>query len=226
MKKIFLVAAAFIFGSAAYAQTTTTTSVNPRFGLKAGVNLPKYRYVNENAGTASETEASTNFHVTGYANVPVSPMFSIQPGISLQGKGAKLFGSNTFERTENILAVEIPVNLLANIPAGPGHFFLGGGPYAGFNIAGEIKDKGEGKFQGIDYNSTDTRDLRIGDDAGDDIKALDFGVNFLAGYQFSSGFNVGAGYGLGLTNLYPGSTSNTNIEKNNRILSFSVGFAF
>ena len=58
------------------------------------------------------------------------------------------------------------------------------------------------------------------------MKAIDFGINLLAGYQLSTGLNFSAGYGIGFTNLYPTSTTTTNIEQNNRVLSFSVGFAF
>ncbi|MEO5910329.1 MAG: porin family protein [Pelobium sp.] len=213
MKKIILVAVAMVIGGATFAQSRTTT-----FGLKAGVNLPKYKYVNDNANTSNETETTTNFHVTGYANVPVSTYFSIQPGVSLQGKGAKYYETGSTQIEDNVLALEVPVNLVANLPAGPGKFYLGAGPYAGFNIAGKRKF--------ISNNSTADRDLAFGDSNGDDLKSLDFGLNFLAGYQLSSGVNFGAGYGLGLTNLTPTSTSNTNIEQNNRVLSFSVGYAF
>jgi hypothetical protein len=74
--------------------------------------------------------------------------------------------------------------------------------------------------------TTSESKLNIGNNSGDDLKALDFGVNFLAGYQLNSGLNFGAGYGLGLTNLRPTSTSATNVEQNNRVLSFSIGYAF
>ncbi len=214
MKRLFLVAAALVFGGATFAQTTGTT----RFGLKGGVNLPKYKYVNDANNTSNETESTTNFNLTGYAEIPVSGMFSVQPGISLQGKGAKYFDNGTDKHEDNVLAIEIPVNLLVNLPVGPGRIYLGGGPYAGFNIAGQKK---------FDIAGIETeRDLKFGDKSGDDLKALDFGFNALAGYQLSSGLNFGAGYGFGLTNLSPGSTSSTNMEKNNRVLSFTVGYAF
>ena len=220
MKKVFLLAAAFMIGGAAYAQTGTTGTT--KFGIKAGVNLPSYKYTNDALNESEDTESSVNFNVTGYADIPVSNFFSVQPGISLQGKGAKYRETENYMEKEDVLAIEIPVNLLANLPAGPGHFYLGAGPYAGFNISGKIdRDYDDGVVE-ADYDT----DLNIGDDDGDDLKALDFGFNFLAGYQFNSGFNVGAGYGLGLTNLYPGSTSDTNIEKNNRLWSFTVGYAF
>ncbi|OAQ39613.1 hypothetical protein A5893_08460 [Pedobacter psychrophilus] len=218
MKKIFLVAAAMVFAGSTFAQTTTSNSSRTTFGLKGGVNLPKYKYVNDDANTSDETKTTTNFNLTGYADVPISTYFSVQPGISLQGKGAKYFENGNNEQEDNVLAVEIPVNLVANLPAGPGKFYLGAGPYAGFNVAGQRKT--------TIGNLTTENDLIFGDSNSDNLKTVDFGVNFLAGYQLTSGLNFGAGYGLGLTNLRPTSTSNTNIEQNNRVLSFTVGYAF
>lgn len=220
MKRLFLVAAALVFGGATFAQTITTTpsTSTTRFGLKGGVNLPKYKYVNDDDDTSTDTKTSTNFNLTGYADIPVSAYFSVQPGISLQGKGAKYYEDDDVQVEDNVLAIEVPVNLLLNLPAGPGHIYLGGGPYAGFNISGQRK---------ISSPLGDSEpDLNIGNDSDDDIKALDFGFNVLAGYQLSSGFNFGAGYGFGLTNLIPTSDSDTNIEQNNRVWSFTVGYAF
>lgn len=217
MKRIFLVVAALAFGGATFAQTTTPTSTT-RFGLKGGVNLPKYKYVNDDKNTSTDTKTTINFNLTGYAEIPVSTYFSVQPGISLQGKGAKYYENGNNQIEDNVLAIEVPVNLLVNLPAGPGHIYLGGGPYAGYNIAGQRKT--------TIGNVTTEPDLKIGNNSGDNVKALDFGFNVLAGYQLSSGLNFGAGYGFGLTNLRPTSTSSTNVEQNNRVWSFSVGYAF
>lgn len=218
MKKIFLVAAVFIFGSAAYAQTSSSTT-RTKFGIKAGVNLPKYKFERDNSSI--ETESTTNFHVTGYADLGISPFFSIQPGLSLQGKGGKttstILGVST-ESKQDVLSIDIPVNFVGNIPAGPGNFFIGAGPYVGFNVSGQNKL--------TIGSSSDTEDLKFGNNSGDDLKSVDFGLNFLGGYQFDTGFNVSAGYGLGLSNLAPGSNPSDNAKINNRILSFSVGYAF
>lgn len=216
MKRVILTIAAIAISLGSFAQTSTTSK--SRFGLKGGVNLPKYKYVNDDANTSNETSTTTNFNLTGYADVPVSTYFSLQPGISIQGKGAKYYDNGTNQVEDNILVVEVPVNLLANLSAGAGHFYLGGGPYAGFNVSGKRKF--------INNSSTSEADLSIGNNNGDDLKGLDFGFNFLAGYQLNSGLNFGTGYGLGLTNLRPTSTSSTNIEQNNRVWSFTVGYAF
>jgi hypothetical protein len=216
MKKLILVIAALAFSVCGFAQTNSSSK--PKFGLKGGLNLPKYRYVNDNGNTSNETKTSTNFNLTGYADVPVSTYFSLQPGISIQGKGAKYYDNGTNQVEDNILVVEVPVNLLANLSAGPGHVYLGGGPYAGINVSGKRKY--------ITNNSTSDTKLSIGNNNGDDLKGLDFGLNLLFGYQLNTGLNFGAGYGFGLTNLKPTSTSNTNAKQNNRVVSLTVGYAF
>ncbi|MBU1372327.1 MAG: PorT family protein [Bacteroidetes bacterium] len=216
MKKLILVIAAIAFSVGGFAQTNSSSK--SKFGLKGGLNLPKYRYINSNNNTSNDTKTSTNFNLTGYADVPVSTMFSVQPGISIQGKGAKYFDNGTNQVEDNILVVEVPVNLLANLSAGPGHVYLGGGPYAGFNVSGKRKY--------ITNSSTTDAKLNIGNKNGDDLKGLDFGLNLLLGYQLNTGLNFGVGYGFGLTNLKPTSTSNTNVQQNNRVASFTVGYAF
>lgn len=211
MKKVLLsLGVAVLMAGAANAQVS--------YGLKAGVNLGKI------TNLGSEEENNTSFHVTGYADLPVAPNFSIQPGLSLQGKGSKYVGNwegigASVEQSANIMSLEVPVNAVLYIPTGvAGSVFLGAGPYVGFNVSGRNKVTGSiGDFQG-----SSTRDLSFsGDDK--DLNLIDAGVNFLGGYRLSNGFLLNAGYGLGLTNLNPNSNGNT---WNNRVLSFGLGFQF
>lgn len=221
MKKIALLAAAFLIGgTAANAQTTTSTVGTTKWGLKVGVNLAKYSFGNDD-GDNSTTDHATNFHVTGYLDLPVGSMFSVQPGLSLQGKGAEYVDNDNLEIKDNTMWLEVPVNLVGKIPLGATgtSLFLGAGPYAAFGIAGEQQTTNKA------LNTETERDFEFGDESGDDLKALDFGVNFTGGIQLNSGFNIGAGYGLGLTDLRP-SGSGGNGQINNRVISFSVGYAF
>ncbi len=214
MKKLPIVLLATLIGGAAFAQSPTI-----KYGLKAGVSLPKYQYKNVN-GDDSETKSSTNFHVTGYMDAGITPMFSIQPGVSLQGKGGKFFDNSNVSNKDNTLWIEIPVNMVAKFPiaAGTGtQVFLGAGPYAGFGIAGQNE---------TETSSTKvSRDIKFGSDNGDDLKGTDFGVNFLGGFEMGNGFTLGAGYGLGLTDLRPNSSGGDG-KKTNRVWSFSAGFLF
>lgn len=205
MKKVLLsLGAALLMAAGAQAQTG--------FGLKAGVNLGKYSNVDD-------AKNNTSFYVTGFADLPVGTNFSIQPGISLQGKGNKVEGSSngaSGSATINTMSVEIPVNAVYYIPTGSGSLFLGAGPYVGFNVSGE--QKLEGSFLGA--NATAKSDIKFGSE-NDEMKVVEAGANFLGGYKFSNGFLINAGYGLGLTNLY-----NTGDTRSNRVLSFGVGFQF
>lgn len=217
MKKIALLAAGFLIGSAAFAQTSSVSPV--KWGLKAGVNLPKYHITNTN-GEDFETESTTNFHVIGYANVPVSSYFYVQPGISLQGKGGKFFDNKDIDTKYeyNTMEIGVPVNFVGKVPLGPSaNFFLGAGPYVSFAVSGEQK---------FTTGNTSTKsDLEFGNDNDSNLKRTDAGLNFLAGFELNNGFNVGAGYGLGLVDLRPNGEGG-NGKMTNRVLSFSVGYSF
>lgn len=206
MKKLILSATAVLFTLGAFAQTGIG------YGLKAGVNLPNYKYSSSNS--TLDTKSSTNFHITGYMDAPISNSLSIQPGISLQGKGAKFNLGPVGTYTQNTMWIEVPVNAVAKFhTGGAGNFFLGAGPYAAFGISG--KNSYDSSF-----GEAET-DFKFGKD--EQQKAFDAGVNFLAGYQLSSGLTLGAGYGLGLADIAPNVSGS--IKQNSRVLSFSVGFA-
>jgi len=206
MKKLLLSATAVLFGLGAFAQTPELG-----YGIKAGVNLPTYRYSDGNSST--DTKSSTNFHITGYLDAPITSNFYIQPGVSLQGKGAKLVDNDYGTVTQNTMWIEVPVNAVLKFPTGyAGNFFVGAGPYLAFGISGKNK-------YDSDWGSTET-DFDF--DKNGTQKGTDWGVNFLAGYQLSNGLTLGAGYGLGIADIAPESAS---YKQNNRVLSFSVGFA-
>ncbi|WP_282637472.1 porin family protein [Sphingobacterium thalpophilum] len=210
MKKLLL-SAAILFGSlGAFAQGGLG------YGLRAGVNIPKYSMENGNS------ESNTGFFVTGYLDAPVSPYFSIQPGLSLQNKGGKWSetlndNNNGITVKQSIMSLDIPVNLVAKLPTGAsGNFFVGAGPYVGFALSGKNKFEGDLGNSGLQ----DEEDVQFGSGDGDELKRTDFGINFLAGYQLTNGFQINAGYGLGLTNLSP----NSNLSTKNRIWSIGIGF--
>ncbi len=219
MKTILLLAAGFFAGTAAFSQTSTTaTGSGTKWGLKVGVNLPKFSSHVED-GENPETKTTTNFHVRGYADLPLGSMFSIQPGVALEGKGGKSTLGNTDFET-NTLNIEVPVNLVGKVPLGTTgtSLYLGAGPYIAYAVSGEFKTDLE--------DGPDTKtDIEFGDKAGDDLKPLDLGVNFLGGIQLGGGFNVGAQYGLGLNDLRPTGEGGSG-KLTNRVWSFSLGYSF
>ena len=205
-KNLLILGAAVLIAAGAQAQTS--------YGLKAGVNLGKY----SNVDKASN---NTSFYVTGFADLPMSSQFSIQPGISLQGKGAKFESSYSevasADVTRNVMSIEVPVNAVYYIPAGSGNVFLGAGPYIGFNISG--KDKAKGNIG--DASAEIKNDLKFSGD-NKNMNLIDAGANFMGGYKFANGLLVNAGYNLGLTQLVPKAAD----KVSNRVWSFGVGFQF
>lgn len=187
------------------------------YGLKAGLNFPSYSY--GNSGDLSDTKSTTNFYITGHLDAPITHNFYVQPGVSLQGKGAKLFAANIVGRdvevTQNTMWLEVPVNFVAKFDAGMGRVFVGAGPYVSFGLSGK------NKYSGSNSNNDLETEFKFGKD--ETLKGTDFGVNFLAGYQLSSGVNIHAGYGLGLTNL--AGQKNLSNDIKNRVWSVGLGFS-
>src|SRR5690606_6495587 len=206
MKKILLsLAGALLLAVGAQAQVS--------YGVKAGLNLPKLKFSGDDSNTSYTSDMATNFHITGYANIFAAQIFTVQPGLSLQGKGGK-FKSDNFldleegeEGTVNFMSIEIPVNAVYYIPTGDvGSVFIGAGPYLGINVAANAKSG----------NVSEKLELGSGEEQ---IKRLDYGANFLAGYKLSNGLLLNVGYGLGLGNLLNVDA----VKMKNQVLSIGVG---
>ncbi|QBR12803.1 porin family protein [Sphingobacterium sp. CZ-2] len=211
MRKLFLITLVSCISTAAMAQVS--------YGLKGGVNLGKFSEAFSDELKDYE-KMNPSFYVTGFADIPVAPQFSIQPGLSLQGKGAKYEGEvngTSGKITVNIMSLEIPVNAVYYIPAGTGNVFLGAGPYVGYALSGTYKSV----VSGNDDASVEEDIDFSGDDK--EANAFEAGLNFMAGYKLSNGFLINAGYGLGLTKI---AADDDAPNYKNRVLSFGIGFQF
>ena len=210
MKKIMITALAIVVSFGAFAQRQPMG-----YGIKAGVAFPNYNFSGSN--NSYSTDAATNFNVTAFLDAPiVSNYLYVQPGVSLQGKGAKLSsGSTSF--TQNTMWLEVPVNFVFKAPTGNvGSFFVGAGPYVGFGLSGK------NKFDSTIVNVSS--DVSFGKDK--DLKSTDFGVNFIGGYQLNNGLMLHAGYGLGLTDIRGSNNSYFNDNNlTNRVWTVGLGFA-
>jgi hypothetical protein len=210
----------------------TGLQAQTQFGVKAGVNFANVNI--EASGISISPSSQTSFHITGFADIKLNDKFSFQPGLSFQGKGYKLDMSESeagqsvsIEATANYAYLEVPLNAVLYLPLGNGNLFLGAGPYAAFGIFG--KEKGSFGFSGPDGEfdgESDEENVKFGNSVDDDVSALDFGLNFMAGYKLNSGLLFNAGYGLGLANMIPKDLRSGDAKANNRVFSVSVGFAF
>jgi len=207
---LLVAAVAIMSSSVAVAQVS--------YGIKTGVNLTKTSY----DGYPSQFKKSnfTSFFLTAYADLELGKNFSLQPGVSLQGKGDRYTLDGDKAATWSVMSIEVPVNVLYYIPTGTtGSVFVGAGPYVGFNISGKnkIETIGSPYFGKVgDHNMTFTG-------SGRSQNLVDVGANFLLGYKLSNGFLINAEYGLGMTNLDP---NKDNEHLHNHTWRFGVGFQF
>jgi len=233
MKKTIITALLLAFGIISFAQTKQI-----KFGVKAGVTLPTMSSTSEaqayDGPSDYDFKTNTSFYVGGIIDIPVSRTFSIQPGITLLGKGGKaqVYFSNfepgpglyIYEGSYKLstMYLEVPVNAVFNFNVGRGNVFFGGGPSYGFAISGKINTDGTVTNGSGKSNQSIERDAEFG--TNKDFKRGDFGVGFLAGYQLNSGLNLHAGYSLGLSNIDSDAFQDTKLT--NRVLSLGIGFSF
>ncbi|MNK06616.1 hypothetical protein D3C87_245150 [compost metagenome] len=222
MKKILL---SLMIAGAGLAVKGQETGV--KFGVKAGVTFPTLSYSSD-LEEGVKNKANTSFYVGGTVDIPVGGMFSIQPGLTFSGKGDKQEasvneGGDSFslKASTRLMYIELPVNAVVSFPVGEGKVFVGAGPYYGMAISGQSKRESKMTVDGITVSEDNSSDADFGKDG--DTKRGDFGLNFLAGYQLGNGFNIHAGYGLGLSNI---SKNSGDFKVKNNVFSVGVGFSF
>lgn len=205
---------------------------------QGGLNLSNI--TNSGDGDTEDNAILPSFNAGLMARFGLSKTVDLESGILLTGKGAKaetyFNGGNDYVKSKfNPIYVEIPLNLVVNVPFGEKNttgLFLYGGPYVAIGVAG--KSKLETKIGALTSNSE--RDIKFNNDdpftsgqedaAYDKLKRFDAGLNFGAGLDLKSVI-IKANYGLGLTKI--GSTQeNNNADDRNkyRVFSLSLGIPF
>ncbi len=200
MKKILLLSSVIIgINLAANAQ---------RIGFTGGFSFANYKAKVD--GESDNGNSKTGITAGLLLDLSLSDHISFQPALNFVQKGTKdeqtLSGITEKVRlTTNHL--EVPLNILYNTNGDAGNFFIGGGPSLAFGVSGKWKYE--------DNTSSVTEDVKFGSNQDeDDMKGLDLGANFLAGYCFPNGLFVSANYNLGLSNLFPGGSSDGTLKSN------------
>lgn len=205
MKKLVLSALAVCaLSGSAFAQQEV------KFGPKAGVNFA-------NLSNLDDSEMKIGFHVGAVAEIKFNDKFSIQPELLYSAQGAKSSYSFLGQNIENTLSLDY-----INIPIMAKYYIVDGfsveaGPQVGFLTKAEL----EGTFG----NLTGTTDIK------DNVKSVDFGVNFGLAYDLPNGFFVNARYNLGLAKLGDSENSPNNVssllkDSKNSVIQVGVGYKF
>jgi hypothetical protein len=218
MKRIMCVAflsAAFLTTSTVFAQeqqTTSESSLSPKFGIKGGVNLTNM-YVKD----VSDENMKVGWNAGVYAKLPVTRGFSIQPELLYTSKGAKETYNNFIEGKGeyrfNLNYIELPVLAVFNVAK---NFNLHVGPYVSYLASVNIKDmKDDGTIKNIS-------DL----DAGN-FNRFDYGLAGGLGIDISN-FTVGARYNYGLREIGKSGSLSGELTKDskNSAISLYIGIGF
>jgi hypothetical protein len=224
MKKIFFVFSLALLGFISGPASAQQISI----GVKGGYNHATWQgdaveslnsLVSLTNGYGNTT-AWAGFHVGGYVRIPVSPVFSIEPGAYYSQKGMQLTGEFSSEQLDflNLKATitdkadYIDVPLLAKVFVAEGLHF-----YAGPQVSFLVSNKVNTRASVIGFNVLN-RDL----DYDSPFRKTDVGVVGGVGYRFTNGLNLNAGYDYGLNTV----DKNGNFDTFNHVVKISAGFEF
>jgi hypothetical protein len=214
LKRVLLVAAFTGCLSAAMAQeqqTTTESSLKPKFGIKGGVNLTNL-YVDD----VEDENMKVGVNVGVFAKLPVAKGFSIQPELLYTSKGSKLRYNNIFGDGEyrfNLNYVELPVLAVFNLGK---NFNIHAGPYAALLTSANIKR--------LDNESGEIDD--IADLDTDNFKRFDYGLVGGVGFDIQN-FTIGARYNYGLNEIGDGGVAGEATKNSkNSAFTFYIGIGF
>lgn len=221
MKKQILLFSALAFSSLVFAQ------IKPSFGIKAGITqagltgdaINSLQSLVDFAGGAITTESRTGFFVGGSAAIPVSEMFSIEPGLYYTQRGYGLKGSFSVKSAEFLSAnakaqlntsyIDVPVLAKVNVSG----LQLFAGPQVSYLTDAKLRTTaGALGFNVLDQTI----------DAKAQFNQWDVALTGGIGYQFSNGFAISAAYDHGLSKVDNGQ----NLDSYNRTFKVGVGLHF
>jgi hypothetical protein len=183
----------------------TDLNAQIKSGYIIGLNLSTTTL--KTSGISLKPELLTGVHLGEVFEISLNNNFALQPGLLLSAKGS----INKIDTTEFFLFpiyVEVPVIAVCSFGSDPIKVFLFAGPYFACGIGGKL-ESGE--------------NIRFGSGENDDLKPFDVGLNFGAGINIK-GFQVSAQYGLGLANLLP--MTSVESEMKNKVIGISVRSLF
>jgi len=207
MRLSYCLLAGFIFSA-------FTSAAQLGFGPEVGFNLSNYTGKSDGKKISHQPKYGGMFG--GILEVELNEHFYLLPGLFDYRNGyAKSFAGGT--KTYAVNTLEIPVNIEYKFGR-PDRvkFFVGAGPYFDLNYDGTVVTSALPVYS--------TYDIKMGNDASDDIRSFDIGVGVFGVYQITRGLFFRARYQYGFLNMLPEGNSNNSLY--NRSFSLSVGYVF
>jgi len=180
-----------------------------QFGARAGLNISNVSFADEDEAFF---DSKIGFHAGVFYEHRLNEALYIRPAALFSLKGAKAeeeFAGVTISQSVNISYVEVPIDVVYKIAAGGNSININAGPYIGMLLSANTKfDDGSGNSE-----EEDVKDM---------LKGIDFGLNLGVEYQMNQ-LGIGAGYGLGLSNIDDSGFDDTVKNKN---ITFYVAYRF
>jgi Outer membrane protein beta-barrel domain len=202
MKFTKLVAA---FVLAVMSVVTNIYSQSTSMGIEGGINL-----ANISTTPVFNTTSKTGFTVGGFADIGVSKVVSIKPGVRYIMKGYT-FQNQLGSYTESYSYIEVPLMIKAKIPLNQVKPYFEAGPTISMQLSANGEATNNGQVQTEDNTAF--------------YNTIDFGLYFGSGVEFRVAPNMdlftGFGYGFGLTNISKGTT-----KVNNNGFQMNTGVKF
>lgn len=212
----------------AFALAFISSSITAQsFGVHIGGNLSSATIEEDGGLFPLSPESKFGFLAGLVAEIPIAAAVNFRPELNFIQKGYKIafsedFGTGTFalDGKETLNYLEIPLNVNYTLPAGTNKVFLGAGPSIGLGLSGKYKLTTTVPGQPTETEEGDTK--FGGDEAEDDYKPLDLGLNINGGFQMTNGFFIKLAYTFGLNNL----SHDSEASHKNKGFSFSLGYLF
>ena len=219
MKKITLSAIGIIAAMASFAQFKVGVQATSNLS-SASVSVPGIKFNRTmkelpGAGIVAQYDASENLSVRSGINY-------LQHGVIVES--IKDPSSDVQVKAENTLHyLQVPVNVLYNIPVGKVTLFAGAGGFVNYGISGITKQTTrEFAPDGtVDVTIEELKAFKKEEEDGAGLKKFDFGASALAGINLNNGIFANLGYQLSLANISEGEGKYKNLG-----LQLTVGYLF
>jgi hypothetical protein len=157
-------------------------------------------------GISYDTETPVSFHFGATAEFPVNDNFAFLPAILFSAKGTD-YEIDNISYSISPIYLEMPLTAAYSIGSGAFKITLFTGGYVAWGISG-YKIVGAGELKSINY----------GKSPNDDMKSFDSGLIFGAGVNIK-GLLISAQYGMGMTNISPVVSADS--EMKNKVIGIS-----
>ncbi|MBS1509413.1 MAG: PorT family protein [Bacteroidetes bacterium] len=203
------------------------------FYAQGGLNLANITTTND--GHTEKNNMLTTFNAGFMGRFGLSKEVDLESGLLLTGHGSKAEtyfngGADYVKSTFNPLYVEVPLNVIVNVPLDKtSGIFFNAGPYIAIGVGGKSKTNSKigpitsSSSSSIQFSNDNPFTSQQDDAAYDKLKRFDFGLNLGGGFQLEH-IILKVNYGFGLAKINSTESNNTANDKNKyRTLSFSVG---